>query len=60
MPTTLLILHTHPMTEEESTQLLHLKELEEIEILEIDLTQTHIDYPHVTDTILQADRVQVW
>ncbi len=60
MPNSLLILHTHPLTNEESTVLDHLKKIDTLEIREIDLTPMKVDYKSVTQAILEADRVQVW
>lgn len=60
MPTSLLILHTHPVTHEESLTLSRLKKIDTVEIREIDLTQSEVDYKKITKAILDTDRIQVW
>lgn len=60
MPTSLLILHTHPVTHEESLALNRLKKIDTVEIREIDLTQSKVDYKKITKAILDTDGIQVW
>ena len=60
MPITLLILHTHPITPEETLTMNHLKKNPTINLQQIDLTNPKTDYKKITKTILKADQVQAW